>query len=239
VLPLLEPTGAEQAYLAPGIAGGGSLLLFTWGALTVRTNVDHPAGASLVYAMDADSNAAWLTGYAGGAGARSALRHVLRGATPGPVSPAPVWLKRAFNERNIIPAPRVVSTPPTAVVLSDSTVGDQRRARLRISPGRGGRLISVTVESGTVLSAAVDEKPIATERYRSKPRRWSLSYVAPSDSGFTLELRLPAASGVTLGILSEAGGLPPLPQMRLPPPPAGIVPVQSGAMTWVYYRMHL
>ena len=97
----------------------------------------------------------------------------------------------------------------------------------------------MSADGGPILGAIVDDKPIRTERYRVASRRWSLSYTAPSDSGFTLVLTMPRSSRPTLGILSQRLGLPPLPDVHLSGRPPGIVPVQGGDVTLVYYRIRL
>jgi hypothetical protein len=208
----------------------------------VRTDPEHPAGTSIVYAVDADSGTAWLTGQAWNEGARLWLRRSLEGiGAPRPEGALPTWLTRNYDARRIVSAPLFLPPPPsaTATVLSDSAVGDERRVTLRIHPARGTRAIAMRLENARVNSSVVDGRLVDPSRYRAPPLQWRLEYVAPPDSGFTLALTLSGTSPVVLGLLSRQDGIPPLPGAELPRRPPGIIAAQSGDVTLVYRRVGL
>lgn len=248
--------GGDRPTMVPLVAAGASLVLFAIGAMTVRTSAEHPGGAALVYAVDADSNKAWLTGYARGGASRAALLGVLDSVASGQKSAgggggdgggnsdsapasAPAWVGRPFGAHSIVRVPVLAVPPPSAAVLSDTTNGAERTVSLRITPGAGSRATVLSLEAGVVLDAAVDGKPIDTWRYRVRPRAWTLEYASPPDSGFALTLRLRAGGRPVLALRAIAPGVPPVPEFHLPRRPAHILPIQNGDMTWVYRRVPL
>lgn len=238
--PLVELEDARRSWLTAALAATGAGVLLAVGAATVRTSTDHPGGASLVYAMDADSAGAWLTGYANNAASRGALRHFIaevRGATEASRAGAPPeWLRRDFARAGVAAVPHADVARLETAVMSDSTRGPERALTMRIRPGRGVSSVTMSVETGEVLRATVDGRPVTTDRYRARSPRWSLSYVAPPDSGFILGLVMPASSRTVIDMTTLSQGIPPL---QLPPRPRGIVPVQGGNTTMVRYRIPL
>jgi len=215
------------------------VLLLAIGATTVRTNATHPAGVSLIYAADADSAGAWLTGYGSSTSGSAQLTHFLREIKPVAAAAAPpAWLSRSFRSTGIVAVQRSDLARAEATVLMDSTVGSDRRVAIRFRPASGTYSVAMSTESGRVIRAAVDGNIVRTDRYRTPatPERWNLSYAAPPDSGFVLELLLPAATPTTLAFSTRAYGIPPLP---LPARPDGVVQVQGGNMTWMHYRLAL
>lgn len=237
ILSQISMDAAEARWAALGAAVAAVALLLI-GGLTVRTDAAHPAGVSLVYAADADSAGAWLTGYGSSASANARLRRFLRDMEPQVSAPgtAPAWLSRTFASTGIVPVPRIDLARSEATVLRDSTVGNERRLAIRFRPAPGTYSVAMATESGSVVRAAVDGHIVRTDRYRSPQQRWNLSYVAPPDSGFLLELLIPAATPTTLTFSTRGYGVPPI---RLPPRPEGVVQVQGGNMTWMYYRLTL
>jgi peptidase M28-like protein len=215
------------AIAAASLAAGAVAL----GAATVRTDADHPDGASLVYAIDTDAGRAWLTGYAGSGAARAWL-----GQTLGPASARealPSWAAAYARDRRGRAVPVADATPigPSASIVADSLVAGAREVTLRVRgvPGTFGLLMRV--DSAAVLRATIDGRPIRSDRYRRGERLWPLQYVAPPDSGFVLTLTLPAAAPAALHLETRVSGIPPLAGVTIPPRPVGVVPIQSGDMT--------
>lgn len=239
--PHFERLAGTRKWRVPALAAVAALVVFTVGAVAVRTDPDHPTGASLVYAVDADSGRAWLAGFAWSESARVWLRRSLRGSGAQRADTLPSWMRRSFNPRNVVSAPLAIPTlaPATATVLSDSTVGGERRVTLRITPSRGTRSIAMGLESGTITSADVDGRRVRTDRYRRAPQQWTLEYSAPADDGFTLAITSAAATPLVLGLLSRHDGIPALPSTEIPQRPPGIIAVQSGDMSLVYRRVRL
>jgi hypothetical protein len=217
------------------------VVLFVFGPVVVRTSDNHPAGVSIAYAFDADSGLAWLNGSGSSAGARSWLARSLRDATGSRAGdPLPRWLTRSFDAKNTVTAPLAQVTPAKArvVVVGDSLRDGARVVTLRILPAPGSRAIAMAADSG-VVTAAVDGRLVETSRYRVAPRRWSLQYVAPPDSGFVIALTLRAGAHPTVGVMEISAGMPLLPGVRFPARPPAILPIQGGDMTWVYSRIQL
>jgi hypothetical protein len=217
------------------------VVLFLFGRVMVRTNENHPAGTSIAYAFDADSGLAWLNGYATSSGARSWLARSLRDVTGSRAGDRlPQWLTRNFEAKSTVIAPLAEVTPAKArvMIVGDSIRDGARVVTLRIVPAPGSRAIAIAADSG-VVTAAVDGRLVDTSRYRASPRRWSLQYVAPPDTGFVLALTLRGSAHPTLGVMEISGGIPPLPAVRLPARPLGVLPIQGGDMTWVYSRVQL
>lgn len=223
-----------------------TLLLFAVGAATVRRGLAHPTPSMLAYAMDADGSGAWLVTpeRAAGAGswAAAALGPAARAVSTDTAASGdapPAWLTRTFG-RSLptlaAPAPRLVLQPPEATVLSDSVLEGRRRLTLRIRAAEGTRSMYLVARAGTVLAAAVDGRAIDTSRYRNPSPRWSLTYVAPPDSGIVLALTVPARIDPGLEMIAWTDGVPRVPGISIPPRPVGVAPVQSGDGTVVYRR---
>jgi hypothetical protein len=224
----------------PAMAGAAGLLALTVGAITVRTDVDRPAGAALVYAIDSDSLTGWITGGATTPAARrwlegatGAIRGEQGGATP------PQWISRSFGARFVAPAPVADVPAPSATVLSDSATATERRVRLRILPGGALQSIVVTADPGAVTALTVDGRPVDQSRYRSRPSRLNLQYVAPRPQGFLLDLTLRASSDPGIALLGRRTGIPSLARFELPVRPPGIIPIQQGDVTYIYRRVPL
>jgi hypothetical protein len=239
--PHFETLAGSRRWRLAALTAVAALVVFTIGAIAVRTDPEHPTGASFVYAVDADSGEAWLTGSVSSASARAWLRRSLRGSGGQSADSLPPWMRRSFNPRSVVRAPLAIPTlsPATTTVLSDSTVGGERRITVRVNPSRGSRAIALGVESGSITAAEVDGKPVRIDRYRRAPQRWSLEYVAPPDSGFTLAFTTAAGSPLVLGLMSRHDGLPTLPLTQIPQRPPGIIAIQSGDMSLVYRRVRL
>jgi len=240
LIPQLEVAAGARAWRPTLIAAGAALLLLAAGAATVRSDAKHPAGASLVYAVDGDSLGAWLTGNATTASARQWLQESLAAISDtGSASGAPEWLTRSHDSSRIVRVPVAALEAPTATLLSDSTRTDGRVLTLRIRAGSGAREVRVVATQGSVDSAWVDGLHVDRSRYRSRSQRWGLEYVAPPDSGFTLRLSLPPVGPAALALTSRHDGIPTLQGIRMPVLPQGIIPIQEGNISIVYRRVRL
>ena len=74
-------------------------------------------------------------------------------------------------------------------------------------------------------------------RYRFTSPAWQLTYWAPADSCFTLNLTLPRDAKPILELTRQMPGLPTLPGMSIPPRPPNILPGQTGDISVVYRRV--
>jgi hypothetical protein len=210
------------------------------GATTVRTNAEHPEGGSLVFAIDADSGRAFASGYSSGPVAAKWVSATIGGARA-PASDLPLWVRRLAGGRPVMIAEPYASplTAPRVTVLKDSSGIGERTVQVRIQPGGTGTLsMGLDLDTTRVLAATVDGRSIDRERYRRRPTRWALEFIAPPDSGFTLSLTMPADARPILGVTARRAGLVAWPLTLVPRPP-GVIPIQSGDMSVVHTRARL
>jgi peptidase M28-like protein len=235
----IDSIAPRHRWRVPAVTAVVALVLFVAGTITVRSNRDHPAGASLVYAVDADSGSAWLSGFTYTPSAVPWLARSLEASGARRVDPVPPWLQRYADRRVVFSAPMSIPAlaPSSASVLNDSSANGRRRVTLRIAPSRGTHSISMRAERGSILSAEVDGRPVETSRYRRQPRQWALSYAAPPDSGFVLALTFPDSESPVIGILSHRFGIPELSAIRIPQRPDGIIAIGDGDGSLVYNRL--
>jgi hypothetical protein len=235
--PELLAIAGDRPWRTPLAACGTGALLLAVGLATVRTSAVHPAAGTLVYATDADSGGAWLTGLATpGAGAWLASAQLAARADSGR---PPRWLLRQARGRGAVTI-RPSPTAPAAAsvtILKDSSRAGERTVVLRIKPGRDTWSIGVQMDTGSVIRATVNGSPIDGSRYRGRAARWGIDFVAPPDSGFTLALTVPEGAPAQLGVTARIPALPPLPGVTLPVRPVGVLSIQSGDMTIVYRRL--
>ena len=232
LLPLLETIcSTATRWSTPVICAAGATVLFSIGALTVRTSDAHPVSSVLLYAIDADTADAWLASRASMARADGWTRTVLAPSIQGPE-----WIGHVFYRPTPIIAKRVPHLPlasPTVDILSDSTTSNVRHLSLSVGASPGTTALGMRVTDALVIGAAVDGRSIDTKRYRLRTPDWTLRYWAPSDSGAIVSLSVPAASTPKLEIVARSPGIPALPGVTILPRPANVVPVQSGDLTLV------
>jgi hypothetical protein len=233
---LLDALGAPGT-LRPAIGTGAlAVILLLVGAATVRTNARNPAGSTFAYVIDSDSLRGWLAGSGTTAGVRHWVRREFNVETPD--ARVPAWLLRSFEARRIKPAPVGAFVAPTVTLLSDSATATGRVVTLRVRPDTGTLSVSISADSG-IAAAAVDGRAIDRSRYRGRATRWTLEYVAPPDSGFTLRLQLAGAIAPSLSILARRPGIPQLTGLTVPARPAGVLPIQAGDQSIVFKRVQL
>ena len=80
---------------------------------------------------------------------------------------------------------------------------------------------------------------VQSGRYRRAPTSLALPFIAPSDSGFTLDVELPRDSALSLQLTATASGLPSIPGLVIPPRPDDVVPIQNGDVTVRFRRVRL
>jgi hypothetical protein len=229
----------------PWWPAGPVLLYATWkvivGLTTVRSDEEHPVGANLVLAIEADSSRAFVTGGTSGTHALFWLGSSI-GAKELPRSALPQWLQRLNGGRPAAVAERFVSPmlPARVTVLKDSSTGGERYVTARVRPGNRNVLgVRMDLDGARVVSTSVDGRAVSTERYRRTPTRWTLDFIAPRDSGFTIELRLADATRPVLNLQSRVSGLVAWPVGPMPNRPKQILPIQSGDVSVVYNSVPL
>ncbi|MEO8879903.1 MAG: M28 family peptidase [Gemmatimonadaceae bacterium] len=247
IVPQFDAIAGNRRWRATLGLLAATILLFVVGAATVRNTVDHPVPSLLVYAEDADASDAWLVAPAELARPRSwsasALGTTAQIITPSKVPAAgspPAWLDRVFGRelRTMVRSvPRIALAAPTATVIADSTTAKGRRLSLRIVSAPLTQEVEMRAAEGVVLAAAIDGRTIDTTRYRRPTPKWAMSYAAPPDSGFVLELTMPSGGKLELELTSESAWTAPIAGVSIPPRPQNVVPVQGGDQTMDYRRL--
>jgi hypothetical protein len=151
----------------------------------------------------------------------------------------PRWLGQIIGGARAAPAPRATLTAPDVQVVSDSSGGGRRHLTLRVRAAPRTLDVVMSIDSGMVLDAAIDGRAIDTTRYRRRTPQWTLTYAAPTDSGFTLALTLKAGVRPTLELIARSADLPSLPDLHVPPRPAGVIASQEGDYTALHRRVRL
>lgn len=234
---LLDDLGQAPSWRPALVAAAVGAVLLVAGLLTVRTNASRPAGSTFAYVIDADSLRAWLAGSGTTPAVRAWVRDELAVATPD--ARVPAWLTRSFEPRRIKPAPVGAFVAPVVTLMSDSATATGRIVTLLVRPDTGTLAVSLSADGGAIAAASVDGRAIDRSRYRSRSTRWSLDYIAPGDSGFTLRLELPPGSKPALQVLARRPGIPALSGLTLPTRPEGVLPINSGDQSIVYKRVQL
>jgi hypothetical protein len=234
--PQLESLAGGRLWATAAGCATAALVLFGWGAATVRTDARHPVPSSLVYAEDRDSGAAWLTSPAWGMRSAWARRLVDSGGAQ------PDWLRHTFQERRVtgaVPVSRVPGDGATARVVADTEARGVRRVTLQVTPVPGSLMVGMRAVGGQVIAAAVDGRSVDPSGYRWREAGWFLSYTAPPDSGYSLALILPAGQPLDLDVVVRVAGIPDLPGHPVPPRPPSVVAMQWGDITVLHTRVHL
>ena len=238
--PQLEGLCGTHRWRPALVAFAGASVLVIVGLMTVRSDTARPAGATLVYAVDADSQTAWFAG----SGTTAAVRSwIARAASELPQQSAeaapPRWLTRMYASARIARMPLISVPAPSLEVLGDSLVGSERRLRLRIRAGQGARSVLMTAAAGVVSGVAFAGREVDRSRYRSRGAAFTLEYVAPPDTGFHLQLTLPVGSSGELGLMARHARPGTPPEVAMPARPAGVIPIQLGDGTYVYRMVRL
>ncbi|MDQ2767478.1 MAG: M28 family peptidase [Gemmatimonadota bacterium] len=247
IAPQFEAIVGQRRWRATLYVLASTVLFFVVGAITVRNSIRHPVPSILVYAADAEGNDAWLVTPASlekrGSWTAAALGTSPQLMTPGQHLAAgspPSWLTNVFGQEMRVAvraAPRIPLHGPVATAISDSTTDRGRSLTLRIVPAPGTLNVDMRSVDGTVLAAAVDGRIIDTTRYRHKTARWTLSYAAPPDAGFTLALTLPRGARITLEISAQSAGIGSLTDLSIAHRPDDVVPVQTGDQADIYRKV--
>ena len=204
--PRLEELRAGRRWASPLAALAAAFIFLAIGIATVRRSDEQPEPSLIVYAVDAYTPDAWLVmpleQVRPGSWAAGVLGPEARIATPQqPAQPGvpPEWLTRASTRESQVVATQVPSVPiraPELTLIAAVPTSAGRVLELLIRPAPGTYSIRIRAVDVPVLSAEVDGHSIDGGRYRARSSQWALSYVAPPDKGFTLNLTVPRDSPV-------------------------------------------
>jgi hypothetical protein len=220
---------------APWLAGAGALILLI-AALTVHPSADHPLRSALIYAENADSSGAWLGTL--GRATDSWTRDAIGARTSGPT---PDWTTRLSERVGLFTGRRVARVPlaaPNATLIGDTVVNGIRRVVLRVTAPAGTTALIMRARGAKVLASSIDGRVVDTTRYRHRDRDWVMEYWAVPEGGATIALSIPAGDHIDLDIAARRQGIPPVPEVTIPPRPPYIVPSQTGDVNIVYAQRH-
>jgi hypothetical protein len=183
-----------------------------------RFDAAHPSLTHLMYALDADTNRAlWLSGE------RTPHRWTAQyvAGEPEEVTDA----LPAFGEDvRTGAAPAATLPPPGVTVLSDVRSGENRTLRVRLSPRRPVRLVTLHVGADTpVIAATVGGREVPVDRAATGPWGFGFVFHAPPAEGVEAVLTVRAPGPVRLRAMDGSDGLGALPGFRPRPADVGIL----------------
>ncbi len=231
LLPLLESLFSASGRTLPAMLALGAIIMFAVGARQTHYSEAHPKPVSIKYAFDADTQKAlwastslqvdpWSAQYVGS----SPITGKLSGFYPD-------WLPYELLQG---PAPTIALVPPQAEMLEDTTSGDIRTMRLRITSPRHARSVDLQAENA-VLSGWVNGHKLGQpeESRWNKKGKWAFGYANFPEEGVELKLQTKAGEQVKLAIVDRSIGLPTIAGANFTPRPADSMPQHSGDQTMV------
>jgi hypothetical protein len=238
VLPVAEllfrPAGAPRHRLlgaAPAVAALTAAIVCTVTGLAVDSwDPAHPEPTHLMYAVDRDTGGAvwvsleqhpgdWTSGY---------VRNTMSLNRSFPVLPSGMLAvgPATAADATALPAPKLT-------VLSDDTTAGRRTVRLRVTPQRQVRFVSLygPVGDRRVLEATVEGRPAVT--HLTDDDRFGVVFHAPPAAGIEVTLVLDGSSPYSLRLVDGSDGLDALPGFRPRPPAVGVFGSHSSELVAV------
>ncbi|MEU5723338.1 M28 family peptidase [Micromonospora sp. NPDC047738] len=223
---LLALRARRLAPLPAAAAGLAAVVLAGVGLAVDRFDAAHPVPTHLMYALDAGTGEArwlsredepqpWTAGYLDGTASAADDFPALGDAR----------LRSGPARAADLPAPKLQ-------VLSDTTVGERRTLRVRVTPQRPVRLLSLHVDSTTVVeSSTVDGVALDVGRYtRDHPWGFGMVFHAPPPEGVEITLVMAPGHRPLLRVMDASDGLAGVPGFRPRPPDVGVVGSHSSEM---------
>ncbi|WP_422743881.1 M28 family peptidase [Micromonospora sp. WMMD754] len=238
VVDLLHPqAGGQRGLLAlrarrlgalPATAAAlAAVVLAGVGFSVDRFDADHPVPTHLMYALDAGTGkAAWLSH-------EEAPQPWTDGYVDRSVSVADDFPGLGDGELRAGPAQAASLPAPKLETLADTRAGDQRTLRVRVTPQRPVRLLTLHVDTttATVRAASVAGREVPV---KAREGRWGFGIVfhAPPPEGVEVTLTLATTGGgpVNLRAMDASDGLSALPGFRARPAGVGVVGSHSSEM---------
>ncbi len=237
VVDLLHPeAGGQRGLVAlrarrlgalPAGAATLAAVVFAGVGLAVdRFDAAHPAPTHLMYALDAGTGQArWLSH-------ESAPQPWTDGYVDGKVSVADDFPGIGTDELLGGPAQATDLPAPKLDLLADTTAAGERTLRLRLTPQRAVRLVTLHVDTSTatVRDAQVAGRPVPVEQ---RDGRWGFGVVfhAPPPEGIEITLTVtPKAERIALRAMDASDGLDNLPGFRPRPPGVGVAGSHTSEM---------
>ena len=191
-----------------------------------RFDAAHPAPTQLMYALNADDNTArWLSAETK---PQKWTSHYVSGKPVKVVATLPT-----FGEEELLAGPATAADlpAPQLTVESDTRSGDLRTMRLRLTPQRQVRLVTLHVGAAEEVTAAtVGGRPVATDRTAGGPWGFGFVFHAPPAEGIEILLSVRTQGPVTFRAMDASDGLSGLPGFVARPPDVGIAGSHSSEM---------
>jgi hypothetical protein len=237
VIDLLHPeAGGQRGLVAararrlgavPTLAAALAVLACTVTGLAVdRFDAAHPAPTHLLYALDTDTNEArwlsadnlpqdWTAQYVSGSAAA-----VTEGLP-------------AFGDEKLFsgPAQAVTLPAPQLTKVDDSTAGGLRTIRLRLTPQRPVRLVTLHVGAeSAVTEATVGGRSVPTDRTAGGPWGFGFVFHAPPAGGVEITMTVRGTGPLKLRVMDGSDGISTLPGFKPRPADVGVTGSHSSEM---------
>ncbi|MEV6299175.1 M28 family peptidase [Actinoplanes sp. NPDC051861] len=227
----MEALRARHRGAAPTLAAAVALVACTATGLAVdRFDAAHPSLTHLMYALDTDTGTArwlseetdpqpWTAQYV------SAPPETVTDSLP------------AFGDERLRSGPaEAASLPaPNLTLVTDTRTGDGRTLRLRLTPQRTARFVTLHIAAGTtVTSATVGGRPVG-DLSGSAGGGWGFGFVfhAPPQDGVEVELTVKGTDPVRLRAMDGSDNLAALPGFRPRPSGVGVLGSHSSELVAV------
>ncbi|MEU4422744.1 M28 family peptidase [Actinoplanes sp. NPDC024001] len=227
----MEALRARRLGAVPTLAAVLAVLACTVTGLAVdRFDAKHPSLTHLMYALDADNNTArWLSEEAE---PQEWTAQYVSG------SPEPVTASLpAFGDEKLRsgPAPAFADLPaPNLTLVADTRSGDTRTLRVRLTPQRAARFVTLHVSHETkVFSATVGGQPVETTGEAGGGWNFGIVFHAPPQEGVEVELTVHGTGPVRFRAMDASDNVTEVPGFKPRPEGVGVLGSHSSEMVAV------
>lgn len=221
LIPNLDLMFAPKKWALPIVLAVTCLVFIVLGASTSSFNADRPKPDYIIYGMDADTGRAiWATTDDGPDQWTS--QFFVAGAER---SPLPEFFP--LNPRTFLKgeASAAAVAPPDLALLDDSTNGQTRTLRMRITSPRKAPVIAVYIDSGDQpASLLINGKTLNVPARPQRGDWWGGQYFALPEQGVELSLNVQPPQPVRIRLVDRSYDLPQAAGAALKPRPDGFIP---------------
>ena len=235
---LIDTPQRVQRWIAPASLVFSAAVSIVFAAVSAPYDAGSPRPDSLVYAIDANGRATWLSfDAAPDEWTSRALRGASRALFPAlfPRSDQPEWQTEA---------PRIAREPPAVDLISEAREGSRRTLRFHVSVPPGTEIVAFDVPPEShAVAATVEGIPFGPE-----PRDgWlELAFFGPPAEGLDLDIVAESGHRFSLMAVRQTRGLPPELATQLGPRPTDRMPaviqmdpMHAGDMTLIASSLEL
>jgi hypothetical protein len=223
-MPLLAVAPSTRRGVAAAVLGTGACACVVFAAASAPFDAGSPRPDSLVYAIDADQRAWWLSF---DETPDEWTARIMSGASRAPL---PALFPRSGLSAWQKPAPRLALQRPAVEIVSDTRNGTQRTLRLHLTLPPDSEIAALDVPpEAQVVSASVQGIPFGNEPQDG----WlELAFFGPPAEGLDLTIVAEAGRRIALTTVAQTRGLPQELAASLSPRPPDRMPavVQGDAL---------